>query len=579
MLLRRSALSFLYGCRIHFIALLTSLFFLLPAVPQAGLVQAQEKERAKETEKESTEFESWPLAVYGVASIERILEDADYLFELAGRPEISDLLGGALANVRDFKGLDRTKPVGMMVFLKPGIIPTPFQVGFIPISDIGEATQSLTFGPFTVKKTADGEGTYSVITPGNTLSAVHQGDYLYITNEKLELDREFTPPHELTKGITNRLDFFATANLKSYPEGLKTLFLTLLRANSETELQQRDDEPSGAYKVRKANGQFFLELIEGILADGDSITFGLATDEQGKEGVIELNVSATPDSKFAKRLKDTAGKPSRFSSVINSPAPLTFSTSWTISPSGKKTLKQTLAGAEEEMTNSVTDETVNTKFIADIFESINETVDLGHLDGFVQFLTPEEKDFVLIGGIRIAYGNTFGAGLRQALQFVQQQGDGVQVDLEVDTHAGVILHRLTGKDANDRDKRMYGGVPSLYVGTGAKTLWFAVGKENAIPALKTAMDLVTENKPGPLAQESNAPFQLRVSLVRWLALMESPRRMGKIAKETLQPGNDGLLLDFRPTDNGARFRLTLNEGFLKVLGTAIAARLDRQFQP
>ncbi len=88
---------------------------------------------------EDAPFAGPPVAVANVASVERVLEDIDYLFGSVERKDMSDVVSGLLGNLGDLKGLDRGKPFGVMVFLKPGIVPQPLPIGYFPVTDVGGA--------------------------------------------------------------------------------------------------------------------------------------------------------------------------------------------------------------------------------------------------------------------------------------------------------------------------------------------------------------------------------------------------------------------------------------------------------
>ena len=60
-----------------------------------------QKEKPKEIAK--------PVVVFNLASIDRVLGHANFLFKEIDRPELMDLVGVQLANIRDFKGVDRAK--------------------------------------------------------------------------------------------------------------------------------------------------------------------------------------------------------------------------------------------------------------------------------------------------------------------------------------------------------------------------------------------------------------------------------------------------------------------------------------
>ena len=55
-----------------------------------------------------------------------------------------------------------------------------------------------------------------------------------------------------------------------------------------------------------------------------------------------------------------------------------------------------------------------------------------------------------------------------------------------------------------------------------------------------------------------------------------PERFGEMADEAFkQEGSDVLRIESRPVQNGFRFRLQVESGFLRLLGGVIAQRIDR----
>lgn len=48
---------------------------------------------------------------------------------------------------------------------------------------------------------------------------------------------------------------------------------------------------------------------------------------------------------------------------------------------------------------------------------------------------------------------------------------------------------------------------------------------------------------------------------------------GRIFRDTMAEGDDRIVMDFRPSETGGRFRIRLEEGFVRILGRIWAARL------
>ena len=73
---------------------------------------------------------------------------------------ILPLLAG---NANDLKGLDRTKPVGVMMFLEPGLPPRPMPVLYMPASSADEFIKTAALGKMNFEKVS--ENRYDVTMP------------------------------------------------------------------------------------------------------------------------------------------------------------------------------------------------------------------------------------------------------------------------------------------------------------------------------------------------------------------------------------------------------------------------------
>jgi hypothetical protein len=126
---------------------------------------------------------------------------------------------------------------------------------------------------------------------------------------------------------------------------------------------------------------------------------------------------------------------------------------------------------------------------------------------------------------------------------------------------------------------MFGEESALYFGTDNQALWFTVGGDDAIPTLRAAIDRITAgNDAGPRRGEL-APFQVIVNLTEWININQSDRdQPGRFAELALQAfeadGSDIARLDARTLKNGFRVRVQVENGFLRLLGLAIATRID-----
>src|SRR5690606_3424475 len=134
--------------------------------------------------------------------------------------------------------------------------------------------KTMAMGPVKVEKILEEENRDKIDGRRNTMEMVVQGDYAFISSNIEVLDNLFPDPAVHTRALCSKYDVFASANLKGVPKGIKDVFLDFLRASIETELQQRDDEPEGRYRIRKAQGMDMLDDIERLFVDGEELTIG-----------------------------------------------------------------------------------------------------------------------------------------------------------------------------------------------------------------------------------------------------------------------------------------------------------------
>jgi len=526
---------------------------LMPSLP----VFAQPKEAPKNDAKQVVE-KAIPLAVFCVAGVERWLGNADYLFEAVKREELSDFVGGQMSKINDLKGIDKDKPFGMLVFLRPGLIPQPYPVSFVPVKNLSDLIGTVSNGPFKVKKIDDTH--YDLVTDNNTIHALLVGDYAWLASEVDQLDFEFPNPADFTKRLAARYDVSFEFNLTSVPEGMKNIFLDFLRASTETSMQQRDGEPDTGYQLRRLNAMNSLDFLEQLILQGERLTLGLSVDPKTKRASIEADVQAKPDSGLSQLLQDASARTSYFASALREETPLTFSMSWMMPPSNQKRLADFFETAEQQvasqLANSITGKKVEEKPssdssssdspkvastgkpkrggtgkpkkpkipvpqpVKDVFDSLRATALTGHIDFFAQFAADSKSNgspqFTLLGGAKIADGSKLASGLTEILKQIKDRPGLAALDFNIDTHKGVTFHRLLGSEIRRADELMYGGKPALYIGLGSQAVWFALGQPDALAQLKQVIDRVEAAPSARPSGSDRIPFQLTMHMKRWI---------------------------------------------------------------
>ena len=518
---------------------------------------------------------SQPLVIFNVASVDRLIGDVRYLFEASGQPQINEMIDKGLVGANNLKGLQRTKPMGAMLFLAPGLPPTPFLVSYVPVANIEELIQTIGGGGNTVLRRVEGETDRFELVgqDGNPQQIVLRGGYAFISQDAENLDQKFLDPAKLTKGLSARHDLAITLRLNTVPEVIKTTLLGTLRAQFNANMQQRDDEEDGPYKLRRNNEGNTLEFLELLIAEGDRITIGINASKENKNAILEILFEAKASGKWAKALKKIDSRPSYFAPLIDEKAPLSFSLLWKMDKREQDNTTDFLRILEPQIAAQL--EPV-APAVHNLFAALNKTAVTGHADAFFQYKVVPPERMALFGGLKVEEGKQLSAAVRSILSELQRNPEVAEMELDIDSHKGVSFHRLGSRAqaVSPANQRIYGGTPSVYVGTGPNVVWFSLGDSGSLDAAKEAIDKLATARAKVGNRQRGAPFQFVFNMTPWIDKLDADRPFTRLVRQAFQGGKDRLQVDVRPSDNGMRMQLKVEEGFLKLLGTAIGRGVE-----
>ncbi len=259
------------------------LFFGLACLFWAGTGFAQTDEKSDEKEDKGfslIEEGTRPLATVTFASANRFVDEARYVFDAAGSPDSFKLVEDLLdTRLNGLKGFNRDKPFGIMVYLPVAIPPLPEFIAFVPVDSVEDAQKLVEQAPVVISKDPVEEGRYEIIGPNRTIPMLMRGGYAFIplgdNPSPTILDRELPDPEKLVASQARQFDVSMTLDIASIPPGTRVLLTNLITAGVSTQLQQRDDEPEGAYRMRKAEGERSIAALKQLLEECDRITMGV----------------------------------------------------------------------------------------------------------------------------------------------------------------------------------------------------------------------------------------------------------------------------------------------------------------
>ena len=274
--------------------------------------------------------------------------------------------------------------------------------------------------------------------------------------------------------------------------------------------------------------------------------------------------------------------------------------------------------------------------------AIQKSLEVGHVDVFAQFYRDSSGKLAIVGASRVEEGDAMGAGLLDAmtrLKDVDQIKQAGTLQIGSGEHQGITFHRLTFAQQPAEAVEVFGKDVGLTVGVGARSVWAVLGGEESYNTLKGVMDQLEESNQSP--QEFRTPPNFRIianvnQLVEMATIAETAgkkareakeqaagaeattkldnpkpaarvesfpgaaaeggnggdsgrdarraaqarrrERGGEIFRETLAEGDDRIEIDSRLTETGARVRIRLEEGFVKIFGRLLANGLVPQEQ-
>ena len=619
----------------------------------APAVNGQTKSEEKKAEKGFTLIEEGtrPLATVTFASADRFVEEARYIFDAAGTPEafklVEDWLSGSL---NDLEGFNREKPFGVMVYLPVAFPPLPEFIAFVPVDSVEAATKLVEKAPVVISKTSE-EGRYEVIGPNRTYPLLLRDGYAFMplgNNPPEEaLDRKLPNPAQLLASQAQQFDVSVSLDVDSLPIATRTLLMSVITAGISTQLQQRDGEPEGAYRIRKTEGARALDALNQFIMDCQKITIGFDVVQEEHAVNIDFVIDALEGTKLLKEILQSTERPSYFIPLLDENAAVSLSMSSMMADRDKEAYIEMMDGIRMEVTRLIEKNKLGAtpdenSPIGKGLSAIQKSLEVGHVDVFAQFYRDSSGKLAIVGASRVEEGDAMGAGLLDAmtrLKDVDEIKQAGTLQIGSGEHQGITFHRLTFAQQPAEAVEVFGKDIGMTVGVGARSVWAVLGGDESYNTLKGVMDQLEESNQTP--QEFRTPPNFRVimninQLVEMATIadtvgkkareareqaagaeattkLENPtpsvlvdsspgrsseggnggdsgrdarradqarrrERGGKIFRETLAEGDDRIEIDSRLTETGARLRIRLEEGFVKIFGRLLANGLAPQEQ-
>ena len=513
-----------------------------------------------------------PAIVLSVASLDRLLADVDTLLRAGGAAQYAEFVHGFVGGLNDLQGLDRGRPLGVVVFVdsRPGTDPAPLIC--LPVTDMEALRSTVASTGNALEPTADPRE-YTLRLGKDALRLSLVGDYALVSNPL-----HAPPPYSATEVVERvstlppTVDAWCSIRRAGFPVAVITQALADLQRDMARGMERREHEADDEYRLRIDVEQSLADVFGLVLTETDEVS---ATLTLGDDLDLHADVDwrAQAESSLAALLGSTLSAPQRVQTSLEPPAALRLHSRVALTGRGREIARQFVAmlrrQALAELEPAVPVDVFEQLLRA--FDALDATAAAGRVETLMAFLPAASGRFVLFAGAAVTQPEAFDGAIRGLVPFALASGDLQRADLDAVKVGDLSFHRLLGRELRDRDKKLYGPDAALYLGAGRDAVWFVLGGGEAPGVLESALGGGEESRE---RLDSAAELVLRVA--PWAALAareggERERRFGELVAATLQP-DSALRAELRGLKTGARLDLRLDPASVRWLAQVAVLR-------
>ena len=538
------------------------------------------------------------------AGADRLSEDLKYLVGLSPDPTLKKQWQTIEDTLESFlMGVTRDKPLRLDLIFTPTELAyvtfIPFEGGKLDprspdgflanLNSLGYASKSQGQGLWKLEDTA-ADITYALRELG--------GYALIGSSEK------FVPanlPADSTAEVKDLLSagYDVAAQLKNPAEGQEERAAQFqeLRKELEAAVKFKRDESKESFELRKlAVVQNFNEMQRFVVETAE-LTIGWTTDVAGKSAKSDLSLTALAGTDLERSIQELAAKPSQFAALQLHDQPiLGGKLNFPIDAMRQKHFREFYAAVKPVTAEEIDKRAGMTasgkaaaKKAMELFVGmLEEGIDLGVVDGFVDMHAGAGNQSVLIAAIRTVDGTK----AVEIIKLLPQIRDDWKVQADVKDDQGVLLHKVI---VPARRKAVFeslfpGSELAIHVGTSKDIVWFAIG-EGSLTELTAAIKAVKET---PESSEAVPPEVLTFTAklgpwVKWLKTLQDNRPAPakapsktelqaqkerevrlNLANDALKAGNDVVQGWMKREGNKVLGEMTVQEGVLRAVGSLTA---------
>jgi hypothetical protein len=543
------------------------------------VTQAPRETRAAGEENPAAAMQT--TAVLSITSYDNLHDDLGYLFQAAGQPQLMQMVDGLVVQMtmgKGLVGLDTSRPLGA-VFQSDGQQVVPLV--YLPISD-APALLELLKAVFPDQQRLE-EGLYQLTGPVQVFLRL-EGGFGFAALSRDHLAGTLPDPAEFISQSAKQYDLALTVNLENLPEVYRQMLLMQVQASVEKAAVRNDSESDAQFRGRQLSAKLTATIASRLIEQGREVALGFRLSEKDKNLVVELALEAQPDSELANDLQPLSNVSSRFASLIEPNALMTFAMTCDLSDTLHETLQPLLVEAQtetlaklavSERLKTEADRQKASEIATRLFGVALATVDARQLDSVVTMRQSADGTITVVGTGHFAQPEQIDVAFQDAVALaIKNKNPHIDnISLNVATHKGLAIHSLEPKVVDEETKRILGEQPRLHLAFGNNATFFAVGQDS-LASIERAID----SADAPAGDEyRGTPLMVQMAIAPWieLAAKTAPAdRYLDLARESFST-DDRLRFALEGMPNGLRLRLELQEGFIRFMGKSAALGIQQ----
>ncbi len=516
-----------------------------------------------------------PVVVVTLGSVSKLMQDVNYLTSVVGQPQA----GGIFAMMAGTftQGIDTTQPIGILVPLVDGM---PQPMAIVPTADVKTVLKRLEAQTGPADELDD--GTLVIALGASTVFIKQSGNWAVLAPNRDMLSLAPTDPNSLFEGIGNNYDLAVRLKMQKIPPHIREMLTAQIRQGFEQAMSQQGGEDAESAR-RMAESS--LEQLDQLINDTDELKFGFNVDQSGQKVVIDTMFTAVPGSKLASIYGAQRAIPSQFSSVIRPDAAAFYHGATSISPEAVEQSRTSVSNSLQAIRNALkTDGNLSEEqqqeisiMIDRIGELAVDSVAEGRADMGALLLT-DEDDFRFVLGAFVADGNRAAQIVKDLATKVQGKPNAPRFSFDQSNYKGVTMHVVEADvpEKEDEARRIFGETLRVHIGTGAKSIYLAVGNDSE-SLMKELIDA-----GGTDSGAARPVGQFRVTLMPILQYAQSIESNDTLAAMidalSRSPDTGELTVVQESITNGQELTVKVGEGLLQAIGAAARQAQQKAMQ-